>query len=97
MNIEVTSSTDMIRTVGNGITDLLLYKHEQYGQSALDPLNIFPQEDPVSSIFSRLNDKLARIKHSGANLRFNDVADLMGYLNLLCCAKGWTDFTQFKD
>jgi hypothetical protein len=76
--------------------DLVLYKNMMYGDSALHPLGIFCKAGATSSITVRLDDKLNRIKNA-EELRKNDVADLIGYLALLCVSNGWLSFEEFKD
>lgn len=79
--------------VTSSIADLLKYKNEKYGNSALEPMQVFEGKTKVGQ---RLDDKLARIKNS-TDLKKNDVADLIGYLTLVCVENDWTDFTEFKD
>lgn len=83
-----------------GVTDslqgLLLEKNRRYGDSALSPVNIFSKLDAGSSIKVRLDDKLSRVIN-GSELRKNDVADILGYLVLLCVSQDWTDFADLVD
>src|SRR5690606_27995070 len=81
------------REIANGIADLLEYKNKQYGNSALEPLEIFANKCKVGQ---RLDDKLKRVQNSD-ELRKNDIADLIGYLILTCEEKGWTNFDELKD
>lgn len=67
--------------------DLLLYKNEKYGDSALSPKHIFYKGDAVNSILIRLDDKLGRIMASHVPL-INDVADIIGYCTLLLISIG---------
>ena len=76
--------------------DLVLEKNKRYGDSALSPLGCFSKLDGEQGIRIRLDDKLKRIANSG-ELRKNDIADLIGYLSLLCVSRGWTDFTDLID
>lgn len=69
------------------------HKNKLYGNSALEPMQVFEGKCKVGQ---RVDDKLARIKNSD-ELRKNDVADLMGYLTLICVEKGWKSFDEFKD
>ena len=63
---------------------LLLSKNEAYGDSALNPANIFSQGNAVDSLCARIDDKLMRIKTRGINPDTEDtVQDLIGYLILL--------------
>lgn len=89
---------DKIKDILNGLSDLLLYKNQKYGDSALSPINIFNKGSSNSSILIRLDDKLSRIKNS-EDLRLNDLLDLMGYLTLLIADLGYTssDFEVYKD
>lgn len=78
---------------------VLAEKNKRYGDSALHPVNVFVKGDvsPAGiSLCARLNDKVARIQNS-AELRKNDVCDLMGYLTLLCVEKNWLDFSDLID
>lgn len=99
----MTGTQDNIHTVLSSMTDLLIDKNQKYGNSALEPMNIFTKhiQDKgnsagCNSILVRLDDKLKRIQNADT-LRKNDVSDLIGYLTLLCVDKGWTDFSEFKD
>lgn len=71
------------------LQDLLLYKNEKYGDSALSPKHIFYKGNAVNSILIRLDDKLGRIMANGDNApRVNDVADIIGYCILLLIGMG---------
>ena len=66
------------------ITDLLKSKNKAYGNTALNPTNIFSQLDASEAICARIDDKLARIKNKGITDETEDtVDDLIGYLLLL--------------
>ena len=66
------------------ITNLLKEKNTAYGNSALNPLNIFSKLNAVESLCPRLDDKIARISNRGINDNTEDtVDDLIGYLLLL--------------
>ena len=86
-----------IENVTKEINKLLQEKNKRYGNSALNPLGIFNKNDATSGIQIRLDDKLMRIKNNSGDLRKNDIADIMGYLVLLCVSKGWLDFTELID
>jgi len=88
-------NTDIEKTL-KSMNELLQEKNKRYGNSAIAPLKVFSQQSAENSICIRLDDKLSRIKN-GTELRKNDVADMMGYLTLLCVAKGWTDFSDLID
>ena len=66
------------------ITDLLKEKNKAYGNTALNPTNIFSKLDATEAICARIDDKLARIGNKGINDETEDtVDDLIGYLLLL--------------
>lgn len=70
--------------VADGVRDLLLEKNEAYGDSALNPANIFSQGNAVDSLCARIDDKLMRIKSRGITDETEDtIQDLIGYLILL--------------
>lgn len=74
---EITRTAEEIR-------DLLVEKNTAYGDTALNPMNVFSQLDPVEAICARIDDKLARIKNKGINDETEDtVKDVAGYLILL--------------
>ena len=66
------------------ITDLLKEKNKAYGNTALNPTNIFSKLSASEAICARIDDKLARISNKGINDKTEDtVDDLIGYLFLL--------------
>lgn len=79
--------------IARGLAGLLEYKNKQYGNSALNPINVFAGKSKVGY---RADDKISRIQNSEV-LRKNDVTDLMGYLILICKENGWLTFDEFKD
>ncbi len=81
-------STDKIKILGKEIIDLLVEKNGKYGDSALNPINIFSDGDAVNSLCARIDDKLSRIRNNGINVDTEDtVKDLCGYLILLLLAR----------
>lgn len=93
-----TESQKKISEICDSIKDLLLYKNEKYGDSALNPNNIFYKGDSTNSIKIRLDDKISRIKNCDET-RVNDVADVTGYCILLLASMGVKpeDIAKFKD
>ncbi len=85
-----------ITQVFDSMRDLVLEKNKRYGDSVLKPKRCFSKLDAEQGILVRLDDKLGRIENS-SDLRKNDIADLIGYLSLLCVSRGWTDFTDLID
>ena len=84
------------------ITDLLKSKNKAYGNSALNPANIFSQANAIDSLCARIDDKLMRIKNKGIYDATEDtVNDLIGYLMLLLMAiedrDSDEDYESFKE
>ena len=70
--------------ITNKITSLLKEKNEAYGDTALNPTNIFSKLGSTEAICARIDDKLARISNKGITDETEDtVDDLIGYLLLL--------------
>lgn len=89
-----------IKEITEAMKDLLLYKNQKYGDSALKPKGIFYKGDSTNSILIRLDDKLGRvISNKEEKPRVNDVADIIGYCTLLLISMGVTaeDIAKFKD
>ena len=78
----LTESQKKIVEVCDSMKDLLLYKNQKYGDSALNPNNIFYKGDSTNSIKIRLDDKIGRVKNC-EETRVNDVCDIIGYCVLL--------------
>lgn len=75
---------DYIIEEGNEVIELLLSKNKAYGDSALNPANIFAKGNAVENLCCRIDDKLMRIKNKGIGVNTEDtVQDLIGYLILL--------------
>lgn len=94
------NTQEKIKKITNAMQDLLLYKNQKYGDSALNPNNIFYKGDATNSILIRLDDKIGRIKsNTDEKPRVNDVADIIGYCVLLLISMGVTaeDIAKFKD
>lgn len=63
-----------IHEIMGAMKDLLLYKNQKYGDSAINPEKIFYKGDSTSSILIRLNDKIGRVKANPDDKpRINDV------------------------
>jgi len=94
---------DKIEKATDSIKKVLSEKNRRYGNSALNPINVFSSLNADEGIKQRLDDKLKRIKtHTEKQgmsepLRKNDVFDLIGYLILYCVNNNWTDFEEFLD
>lgn len=94
----MTDSQQKIADVCDEIKNVLLYKNEKYGDSALHPNNVFYKGDSTNSIKIRLDDKIGRVKNC-KETRINDIADIIGYCVLLLVSMGATveDFEKLKD
>lgn len=87
---------EKIEQVTISLNNLLQAKNKNYGSSALEPLGIFNKNNSTEGIKVRLDDKLMRVKNSDI-LRKNDIADIMGYLVLLCVSEEWLNFDELID
>ena len=94
----LTESQMKIVEICDSMKELLLYKNQKYGDSALNPNNIFYKGDSTNSIKIRLDDKIGRIKNC-EETRINDVADVIGYCTLLLVSIGTSkdDIEKLKD
>ena len=78
------TTKEKIIEITDSMKDLLLYKNTKYGDSALNPNNVFYKGDSTNSILIRLDDKIGRIKNNTEDKpRTNDVCDVIGYCILL--------------
>ena len=83
-----TETQNSIKWTCNEIRDLLISKNQAYGDSALEPDNIFSKLDNAQAICARIDDKLSRIKNVGLDDNTEDTLDdLIGYLILLKVAR----------
>lgn len=100
MQEKLTESQQKIIEICDSIKDVLLYKNQKYGDSALKPtINCFYKGNATNSIAIRLDDKLNRIFNNKSGFRINDVCDLTGYLILLLISIGVNkkDLEKLKD
>lgn len=84
------STQDEIAATCDSIKALLLQKNQAYGDSALNPMRVFSQADPVEQIRVRIDDKLSRLARGSAladETMEQTIDDLMGYLVLLKLAQ----------
>lgn len=96
----LTETQKKIVEITESIKDLLLYKNQKYGDSAINPKKIFYKGDSTNSILIRLDDKLGRVmSNTEEKPRVNDVADIIGYCTLLLISMGVTseDLKKFMD
>jgi hypothetical protein len=73
----------VIKEIITEVKDLLIEKNRAYGDSAINPSNIFSNGDALDSLGARIDDKLMRIKNTGITDETEDtLIDLIGYLVL---------------
>jgi len=67
------------------IRETLVQKNNDYGNSALDPVGVFADPDPIQQLAVQIDHKLARIRatKAGSTLKEDTLKDLIGYLILL--------------
>ena len=97
---KTTPTQQKITEITNAMRELLLYKNQKYGDSALKPKRIFHKGNNLTSILIRLDDKLSRVMENNDQLpRINDVADIIGYCTLLLIGMGATadDIQKLRD
>ena len=62
--MEKTKDKNKIGEVSRRVYEMLSEKNKAYGNSALEPINIFSKGNAVDSLCARIDDKLARINNS---------------------------------
>ena len=74
-----------IRETGKEITQFLLSKNKQYGNSVFEPMGIFSKGTPQEGLRVRIDDKLNRLMQGNDSIEADEdiVKDLIGYLTLL--------------
>jgi len=82
-----TATERRIRAKCREIADMLAAKNRAYGNSALEPLNVFSRGGAEANIAARLDDKLARVRNAPGAFGENEVVDLVGCLVLLLLAR----------
>lgn len=80
-------SQELIAQACDELKALLLEKNRKYGDSALHPVRLFSQADPVEQLKVRIDDKLSRLKNQVQDEDEDIVKDLAGYLVLLMVAR----------
>lgn len=98
--VDEKSTIDKVSEILDAMKDLLKYKNAKYGDSALNPNNIFYKGSATNSILIRLDDKIGRIRNRKTEeVSVNDVADIIGYCTLLLASMdiGADDIEKFKD
>tara|TARA_R110002074_G_scaffold75100_6_gene171857 strand:- start:481 stop:750 length:270 start_codon:yes stop_codon:yes gene_type:complete len=74
-----------IRLTMEEMTDFLISKNEQYGDSVMSPIRIFSDANTEAGLRIRIDDKLNRLLQGNDSMETDEdvVKDLIGYLTLL--------------
>ena len=87
MPAKLTSTQKLISKTCDEVKELLLTKNREYGNSAMEPINVFSGIDSEEQIKVRIDDKLSRIKQvrqlDKLAIHEDTEKDLIGYLVLL--------------
>jgi len=78
------------RAIDDVCADMAMFlkaKNDAYGNSALEPINVFYKGSPQDGICIRIDDKLKRLRNGYGYHGDNDLKDLTGYLLLLMVSK----------
>jgi len=79
-----------IAAVCDNLKQMLIDKNNRYGNSVFEPIRIFSQAPQLEQILVRIDDKLARIKHTLPTQDNEDsLRDLAGYLIILLAANSF--------
>lgn len=81
------NTQDMIKEVCDSLCVMLIEKNRKYGDSALTPLRVFSEADPMEQLKVRIDDKLSRIRSAQSDEDEDVLDDLLGYLVLLKIAR----------
>lgn len=81
----LTETQSQISLICDDIKELLLYKNQKYGNSALEPIRVFSKANETEQLLVRIDDKLNRIQQGSGLIEEDEdvVIDLIGYLVLL--------------
>jgi hypothetical protein len=84
----VKETQDKIRKTVKEVSDLLIQKNKQYGDSAMNPTRIFAKGSAEDLIRVRIDDKLNRLLQGDNSIERDEdvILDLIGYLVLLLIA-----------
>jgi hypothetical protein len=65
------------------IGEMLIEKNRKYGNSALEPIQVFSDLGAKEGVLLRLDDKLKRLKNGAADEDEDVLLDIVGYIVLL--------------
>lgn len=69
------------------IADVLVTKNLSYGDSALNPVRIFSKADRMEQLYTRLDDKISRVKSGHEYPGDDTIQDIIGYCILILIAR----------
>lgn len=88
MKSELTRTQQDIVRVCDSIKEMLIEKNRSYGDSALNPVNLFAHDvTPINQISVRIDDKLSRIARGHEYPGDDTIKDILGYLVLYIIAR----------
>lgn len=84
-NDSTISSADLIKNQCDLISQMLVAKNEQYGDSVFKPMRIFSKVDATQQLRVRIDDKISRLIRGNDSIESDEdiIDDLIGYLILL--------------
>ena len=91
------TSADLIAAEYDRLKAMSLAKNRAYGDSALNPLQVFSRLGAAEAIRARLDDKLARHANSPGAMGEDELSDLVGYLVLLIIAERGTNRAEARE
>lgn len=83
----LTATQQLIREECRAVEKLLLSKNRKYGDSAINPTQIFSKLDPIEQIKVRIDDKVNRVRNQQEDEDEDVEQELIGYLILLRVAR----------
>jgi hypothetical protein len=86
-NPEKGPAEDEIRKECDNLADILCEKNRKYGNSALEPIQIFSKASAIDQILTRLDDKITRMRNQQSDDTEDTELDIAGYLILLRIAR----------
>lgn len=87
---------DLIKNKCDELKTFLLEKNKSYGNSALEPINIFSKVNSIEQLAVRIDDKINRLKKGKEYPGDDTVKDLIGYLILYSIAKDGEDIKSLQ-
>lgn len=76
-----------VRRHTDRIADVLVEKNKSYGDSALNPVRIFSKADRMEQLYTRLDDKISRVKSGHEYPGDDTIQDIIGYCILILIAR----------